>query len=124
MKNRELAENFAEGATKGNGSHMFIDDNVIYSYGYHFPIAIRLTSDYGFKYILNRKGYSMSTTKHKNYVASCIYEKDTILATDRIEEYKNMKNVNELKGIQKKIKNNLKIVEKMGLKAGYYLKIN
>jgi len=36
MNNDELANRFKEGATKGKGSNMFIENKTIYSYGHHF----------------------------------------------------------------------------------------
>jgi hypothetical protein len=74
MKNSQIAERFAEGATRGKGSNMFIDGNTIYSYGYHFPIAIRVEGGY----LWNRNSYSNSTAKHKNHVAHAIGYKTLI----------------------------------------------
>lgn len=69
MKNHELANEFSNGATKGDGSHLFIDGDAIYSYGYHFPIAYRLKDG---NYLFNKDGYSISTSRHKNYVKNAI----------------------------------------------------
>ena len=65
MKNSQLAENFAEGETKGNGNNMFIEGNTIYSYGHHFPIAVKMKDG---SCIFNADGYSVTTSKHKGYV--------------------------------------------------------
>jgi hypothetical protein len=83
VNNRELARKFSEGATKGKGSHMFIEGNAIYSYGHHFPIAVR--TDYG--YIFNNDSYSSTTGKQKGFVRSAL-DKDVYLA-----------NTEQLKGI-------------------------
>lgn len=72
MKNRELAQMFANGETEGEGSHMFIKDNAIYSYGYHFPISVRLSNGLDDVYLFVEEGYSQTTSKHKNYVQSAI----------------------------------------------------
>lgn len=66
VSNRELAKRFAQGATKGTGSHMFIEGDTIYSYGHHFPIA-RRHPQAGF--LFNSGGYSPSTGRHKSYVS-------------------------------------------------------
>lgn len=64
MNNRDLAKKFAEGGTSGRGSHMFINRDTIYSYGYHFPIAKRMP--WGFYF--NSREYSNTTSKHKAHV--------------------------------------------------------
>jgi len=64
MNNKTLAKKFAEGATKGTGSNMFIEGDTIYSYGYHFKIAVR----YSTVVLLNSKDYSHSTQRQKSHV--------------------------------------------------------
>jgi len=64
MNNTQLALRFFEGATKGKGSNMFIEGDTIYSYGYHFKIAVR----YNGYCLFNSKSYSHSTSKHQSYV--------------------------------------------------------
>ena len=61
----ELSKQYSEGETKGTGSRMFIEGNTIYSYGHHFPIAVRIKKNL---YYFNSEGYSSSTAKHKSYV--------------------------------------------------------
>lgn len=68
MKNSEVAEAFANGETEAFGSHVFIGGNVIYSWGLHFPMAIRL--DDGF--LINKSKYSPSTSKHQYYVRQAL----------------------------------------------------
>lgn len=64
MNNRQVAEAFARGETKGNGNNMFIENNVLFSYGYHFPLAVRVAG--GFLFNVDR--YSNSTSKHQCHV--------------------------------------------------------
>jgi len=64
VKHSTIAQEFSEGAVKGTGSRMFIEGDTVYSYGYHFPIAIRKD---GF-FLFNSEGYSSSTANHKGYV--------------------------------------------------------
>jgi len=46
MKSQEkLIQEFREGATKGRASHMFIEEDILYSYGRHFPLAVRYKRD-------------------------------------------------------------------------------
>ena len=69
-----LAEQFASGATKGQASNMFIEDDTIYSYGKHFPIAKRLSHN---EYLINSNSYSVSTAKHMSRVSSALRNKIT-----------------------------------------------
>ena len=77
---------FVNGETKLKGSRMFIDGNVIYSYGYHFPIALRLEKGV---FLFNKDGYSVSTSRHKNKVKRAIEGVLTRIievSTDRIKK--------------------------------------
>lgn len=66
---KDIAQAFAYGETKLKGSRMFIDNNAVYSFGYHFPIACRLESG---TFLFNKDGYSQSTTRHKNMVRAAL----------------------------------------------------
>lgn len=70
MSNKQVAEAFAKGATKGHSMNMFIDGDKIYSYGYHFPMARRLdkTVDSKKVYLLTTKTYSNTTARHLSHV--------------------------------------------------------
>lgn len=63
--NSEVAHRFATGiGNRCTGSHMFFEGDTIYSYGYHFPMAIKWNG-----YVLyNDDRYSVSTAKHQGYV--------------------------------------------------------
>jgi hypothetical protein len=65
MKNQDVADAFAEGATQGEAGHLFIDGDTIYSYGHHFPIARRIAPN---KFLFTTKGYSQTTAVHKGRV--------------------------------------------------------
>lgn len=69
MRNQDLAVRFISGAEKGNGSNMFIDGDIIYSYGYHFPIAKRLGSG---MYLVNSESYSVTTSAQQSNVRNAI----------------------------------------------------
>ena len=68
VSNRKLAEMFAGGARRGRGSNMFIEGDAIYSYGHHFPIAVRRGRNADYDYDFNEDRYSHSTTVHKSRV--------------------------------------------------------
>ena len=70
MTNSQVAEAFASGDTTGNSNNLFIekrgnDSTVIFSYGYHFPIAIKTSDLFSF---FNIDGYSQTTACHKGLV--------------------------------------------------------
>lgn len=67
--NAEVAHRFATGiGERCTGSNMFFEGNIIYSYGYHFPMAIKYKG-----YLLyNDSRYSVTTAKHQGIVwAAC-----------------------------------------------------
>lgn len=63
MNQSELVERFRRGATSGQASNMFIEDDVLYSYGRHFPLVIRLK---GGGYLVNGDRYSVTTSQHQS----------------------------------------------------------
>lgn len=74
MNHKTVAQKFAQGAIKANGHNMYVAQPsyhlTIYSYGYHFPIAVRTGIELdGHEIVLfNSDGYSNSTSKHKSHV--------------------------------------------------------
>lgn len=99
MKNKDVAEAFAEGKREGKGNSMFIDGNTIYSYGNHFPMAIRIWDGDTYKFIWNSDKYSATTSRHQGYVFRAIGGKDKILKevnTQQMEYYKKFVEVKEV----------------------------
>ena len=69
MNNREVCHVWAsQNRDAGKGSNLFFDGPVIYSYGYHFPIARMILS----VCLFTSEGYSSATAKHKSYVRGAI----------------------------------------------------
>ena len=71
-KNRELAEAFVHGTDPTNHTlahNMHIFGSVLYSYGDHFPIAIRMTHD---RYLINSDSYSQTTSMHQGHFARAL----------------------------------------------------
>lgn len=100
LSNGELARRFAAGDRKGKGSHLFIEGDTIYSYGFHFPIARR---DRVYTYVVNTNGYSSTTARHKSLVLGAIGDKFLLLPEcdlTRIEEtyWANSQNIELLQG--------------------------
>jgi hypothetical protein len=65
-----LIDRFAKGAESGSASHMFIEGDIIYSYGRHFPLAIRPDWGAGIEYLINGDRYSSSTSSHQRQCIS------------------------------------------------------
>ena len=65
MTNKTLTIKFANGATNGATTSMFIKGNTIYSYGYHFIIAQIINNK---KAIFNIRKYSQTTGRHQSLV--------------------------------------------------------
>lgn len=77
MTNQDVAKNFARGDNKGHTENMYIEGNTIYSYGSHFPIAVRTgkTTEVGGGEIVlfNSDGYSNTTRRHESHVRSALH---------------------------------------------------
>ena len=67
--NQTLSKWFADGSQRGSSNSMFIEGSVIYSYGYHFPIA-RIVNDN--TVLFTNRGYSNTTAKHKSNVLNAL----------------------------------------------------
>lgn len=67
MKNEQIAQAFYNDEI-AKTQNFFIEDyngvKVVYSYGYHFPIAIKFNDGF----LFNKNGYSQSTSRHKNLI--------------------------------------------------------
>ena len=64
----EVARAFLFGE-KLRGTNMFSTGDIIYSYGTHWPIAVRV----GDEYYVNTSKTSVSTSKHTSYVKSALH---------------------------------------------------
>lgn len=67
--NNDVAKDFVYGSTTSKSGNMYIENNVLYSYGKHFPMAIRLSSDKGYYFIVNGDKYSPTTSRHQSFLA-------------------------------------------------------
>lgn len=66
MNNKQIAHLWANKSRESaRGSHFFFEGDTIYSYGTHFPIA----RHYKGAVLFTSNGYSVTTSKHKGYVA-------------------------------------------------------
>ena len=83
VSNDDVARAFSCGRSLTAGN-MFSEGDVVYSYGYHFPIAIRLG---GGKYLFNKDGYSSTTGCHKSLVLAQIPQCSiTFVSTEKLKE--------------------------------------
>ena len=64
MKNKEVVEDFIRGRwIDSKGSNLFSEGNILYSYGRHFPIAVRLKDCW----VVNNRTYSPTTSAHQGH---------------------------------------------------------
>lgn len=65
-KNIDVVEEFVNFGLdeKIKAKHLFFEQDVLYSYGSHFPLCIRLKDCW----IINTDGYSMTTNTHKGHL--------------------------------------------------------
>lgn len=61
----------SQSQNEGRAGNIFFEDGVIYSYGYHFPVA-RFAPEFGNIVLFTNKGYSSSTGKHKSLIRGAI----------------------------------------------------
>ena len=69
MKNELFIQNFVRGLNKDHAKNqnLFSEYNILYSYGYHYPLLVRLdptTPDGRAIFLLNDSGYSPTTRRH------------------------------------------------------------
>ncbi len=71
---QQLAHEWAQDTDRsGKGFNVFYEGPVIYSYGYHFPLARFVTTPSGERVILrNPDSRSVSTSKHQTFVSRAI----------------------------------------------------
>lgn len=72
VKNFDVVEEFINvikpPKTTTKTRHLFYEDNILYSYGYHFILCVKLKDGY----IVNSDGYSMTTSTHKGILIRAI----------------------------------------------------
>lgn len=70
----------------GKASNLFFENGILYSYGYHFPLAIPLKrNDYEF-FVVNGDNYSSSTATHRGKVFMAIsQEKYAVIPLTTLE---------------------------------------
>lgn len=64
----KLIKEFRDGTTHGTASNMFVDGDTLYSYGHHFPLAVRYEGPEGYTFLINADRYSISTACQQNRV--------------------------------------------------------
>ena len=84
MKNKEVIDNFIDGGeSKVKNVYSKYDGLgrlALYSYGVHFPIALRLNDCY----LVNKDKYSSSTSAHQNYFKNSCNGKMIFIDTDKL----------------------------------------
>lgn len=80
MSNSDLAEKYFDDpfGTPRKASNTFFEDGVLYSYGYHFPIAISLKIGSNY-FLFNGDTYSVTTARHQSIARSFVDESRRII---------------------------------------------
>ena len=72
--NEDLACEFVENMNvldgRGSASNFFYEGATLYSYGTHFPLAIKIFDQPRVEFLMNAGDYSVSTRVHKGYFQS------------------------------------------------------
>lgn len=82
MTNQSICKAFVEGAIKEQANSMFIEGNVIYSYGYHFPLAVRFNG----KVYVNEIKFSKTTSKHQSAIKKALNYKYEASNTEELKK--------------------------------------
>ena len=87
MKNQDIAHAFAyanaEDRETANGASLYYENDTIYSYGRHFPVARKIRDRHGnTQFVLfNDSGYSKTTSSHQSMVKAALFQ-ETITVSD------------------------------------------
>ena len=119
--------------TKGKNHYtqrLFIDDGVLYSYGYHFPIAKNKHIN-GLNFVVvNKDGYSTTTAKQKriiinNSLKPICFIRDCDLNNAKTQKIENQKEINNLKDFYNRQRlnytkqNTLKLIKDLDIQNGF-----
>lgn len=58
---------------RGKANNMFFEDNVVYSYGYHYPAGVIHNTKYGAFALINSTFYSPTTSQHTSNASRACY---------------------------------------------------
>lgn len=84
-KNINVVDEFVNFGEDENikAKHLFFEKDVLFSYGYHYPLCIRLRDCF----IINKDGYSRTTANHKGKVIRSLPKNSIVfLNTQEIKE--------------------------------------
>lgn len=89
MRTQELFNQFVNNTTKKKKCNScFIEDNAVYSYGYHFPLCVKLIKTNGeFIFLVNKDKYSVSTSKHQSWLNSELKNKEIMESNTKKLKY-------------------------------------
>jgi hypothetical protein len=77
MNIKQLMQDYVDGATYGRSASVYIQGQAIFSYGPHFPLAVRTSEGY----LVNKSKYSVTTTKQQSYLKTALVGKRISFAT-------------------------------------------
>ena len=78
--NSELTETFnRQSQSYGKANSMFFESNILFSYGYHYPLAIFIEPE---TVLINDTGYSVTTSKHIGIAKAVTRNRKRILTSE------------------------------------------
>lgn len=98
MKNEDLIKAFGKGIPYCKNNSLVVIGNILFSYGPHFPLLIRLESDNGYEFILNKAKYSQTTSKQQNFCRRIFGDK--IIAEKTWAEMMSLKGNSGIKSVK------------------------
>ena len=103
MKNEQFIQQFIDDDDldtdlKKSNQNIFYEGNVLYDYGYHFPLALKLNDGF---ILLNKDGYSNTTARHKSILKGKVSEDKRVFMTTQelkrvIQQYPRVKDIKEI----------------------------
>ena len=77
MNNKSFITDFLNNQyrTDKKNSNLFYENFILYSYGYHYPLCIKLKDNH---FIINNSGYSMTTSRHTNEIIKQITSNNSL----------------------------------------------
>ena len=121
MKTQEIVHQWAQqNGDQGKCGNVFYENKTIYSYGYHFKLA----QFYDGIVLVNSDSYSVSTSKHQNYVRGAISHLTSVSVPilfdpDKNASFRNLAHKTNLEYLAGCIDNNIKSLATARKKESY-----
>lgn len=65
LANDAVIKRFANGDTAARAGNLFVENDIVYSYGSHFPLVVRLSNKGSCRFVVNADKHSVTTSHHQ-----------------------------------------------------------